>query len=386
MMHSSIYKISCVCLVIALAVRCKQTYAPPAITAPNNYLVVDGFINTGANAVTTIHLTRTRNLNDSAVAGSPELNAQVSIVAAGASGASYPLSDPANTGIYSSAALNLDITQQYSIAIATSDGQKYSSDPVACLQTPPMDSIYWRQPSDLTVYVDTHDPTNRVRYYRWDYSETWQHDSQLNTTWALDGNMIIATDSTDQKHECWSTDSSSNVLIATTAALGQDVIKAFPVITIPNGDPRMEIGYSILVRQYALTEDAYNYWLLIEKTSENLGTLFDLQPTQLIGNLHCLTNPSQPVIGFMTACTLQQQRIYIDISSLNDWQHNSPGFGCDTVEIAQDFAQPFLYTYPDTNYAPWYFITFGPLVLASKICLDCTLLGGTNIKPPFWPQ
>jgi hypothetical protein len=373
-------------IVIAFTVRCKQAYAPPAITAPNNYLVVDGFINTGANAVTTIHLTRTRNLNDTAVAGIPELNAQMSIVAANASGISYPLSDPANAGIYSSAALTLDISQQYSIVITTSDGQRYSSDPVPCAQTPPIDSVFWRQPSDFTAYVSTHDPTGKTRYYRWDYLETWQHNSQLSTTWAVVNHMIIGIDSTNQENECWTTDSSTNVLTATSTALSQDVITSFPLITIPNGDPKLEIGYSILVRQYALSEDAYNYWQLIQKTSENLGTLFDLQPTQLIGNLHCLTNPSQPVIGFMTACTLQQQRIFIDISRLSNWPHNSAAFGCDTVEINYDFYHPFNFNYPDTNYAPWYYITNGPLVLASKICLDCLLFGGTNIKPPYWPQ
>jgi Domain of unknown function (DUF4249) len=386
-MRQNLFHTCCfVCLLIALTVRCKQTYAPPAITASNNYLVVDGFINTGSNAVTTIHLTRTRNLNDTTVAGIPELNAQVSILQAGASGISYPLTDPANTGIYSSAALNLDISQQYSIAITTSDGQRYSSDPVPCAQTPPIDSVFWRQPSDFTVYVATHDPTNKTHYYRWDFSETWQHNSQLSTVWTVVDNMIVTTDSTNQRDECWSTDSSANVLTASSAALSQDVVTAFPLLTIPNGDPRMEIGYSILVRQYALTEDAYNYWQLIQKTSENLGTLFDIQPTQLIGNLHCLTNPSQPVIGFMTACTSQQLRIFVDISQLNNWPHNSPGFGCDTLEITPNPVNPLIYNYPDTNYAPWYFITFGPLVLGSKICLDCTLLGGTNIRPPFWPQ
>jgi hypothetical protein len=369
-------------LLIGCAMGCKQAYLPPAVKAANNYLVADGFINTGANAVTSFNLNRTRNLNDTTVTGIPELHAQVSILGSG--GASYPLVDTANTGIYSSAPLNLDITQQFSITITTSDGQKYSSDPVPCQVTPPIDSVYWRQPSDFTVYVNTHDPTNHTRYYRWGYSETWQHDSQLNTAWAVVNHMIIATDSTDQKYECWSTDSSTNVLIATSAALAQDDITAFPVITIPNGDPRLEIEYSILVRQYAITEDAFNYWQLIQKTSENLGTLFDLQPTQLTGNLHCLTNPSQPVIGFISAGTLQQQRIFISYISLNNWPHNSPGFGCDTVEISYPFSDPLAYNYPDTNYAPWYFITFGPLVLASKVCLDCTLIGGTNIKPSFW--
>src|ERR1700722_1616359 len=88
---------------------CRQAYSPPAITAANNYFVVDGFINIGANTVTTFNLNRSRNLGDSTVTGIPELSAVASIVSS--SGASYPLTDTANTRIYSSAPLNLDITQ-----------------------------------------------------------------------------------------------------------------------------------------------------------------------------------------------------------------------------------------------------------------------------------
>ncbi|HLZ88421.1 MAG TPA: DUF4249 family protein, partial [Puia sp.] len=131
-------------------------------------------------------------------------------------------------------------------------------------------------------------------------------------------------------------------------------------------------------------EDAYNYWLLIQKTSDNLGTLFDLQPTQLVGNIHCLTNPSEPVIGFLSATSVQQQRIFIYRYYLGTWPHNEPGYGCDTIKIPVNPVNPLIYNYPDTLYAPWYFISNGPLVLGSRFCLDCTLFGGTNSKPSFW--
>jgi hypothetical protein len=363
---------------------CRQSYNPPAITAANNYLVVDGFINISANAVTTFNLNRSRNLGDSTVTGIPELNAVASIISS--SGASYPLTDTANTGMYSSTPLNLDITQQYSIAITTSDGQKYSSNPVPCKQTPPIDSLYWQQPSDLIIYVNTHDPTGNTRYYRYDYQETWEHDAELSTYWIVVNDTLQAADSTNQRAQCWTTAPSTNILLATSSALAQDNIVAFPVETIPNGDARLEIGYSILVRQYALTEDAYNYWLLIQKTSQELGTLFDIQPTQLIGNIHCLTNPAAPVIGFISASSVQQQRINIYISSLgNNWMHNSPGVNCNTIEIAYNPNDFPAFSYADTNYGPYYFNGADSLVLAPTFCTNCLYFGGTTTKPSFWP-
>lgn len=369
-------------LLISPMIRCKQAYEPPAVKTGNNFLVVDGFINTSANAITSFRLARTRNLGDSVTVGIPELHARVSIV--GPNGIVYPLSDKADTGAYASTPLNLDNTQRYSIAITTSDGRKYSSDAIPCKQTPPIDSVYWRQPGDLTIYVDAHDPAGNTHFYRYDYTETWEHDAKLTTPYAVvNGMIIVVTDPRNQVDRCWSTAPSTNILVATSSALSQDIISSFPLTTLSRGDDKAKIRYSILVRQYAITQDAYNYWLLFQKTSQGLGTLFDLQPTQLTGNIHCLSNPAEPVIGFLSAGSVQQQRIFVDHTALTGWVETSSGLNCDTLTIAPH-ANVYEYDYPDTNFAPYYFHGNTALIIARKTCLYCTSLGGTNIKPSFW--
>ena len=360
---------------------CRQSYNPPAIQAPNSYLVVDGFINTGNSATTTFNLNRTRNLNDSTTIGIPEQHAQFTIT--GKHGDVYPLTETANPGIYNSAPLNLDITQQYSIAITTADGRKYASDAVPCKQSPPIDSVFWSQPGDLTLYAATHDPTGNSRYYRYDYTETWQHNALLIAAWTLVNNQIAVADSTDENWYCWSTAHSTNVLITTSVALGQDVISAFPLNTLPLGDPRVAVKYSVLVRQYVLTEDAYNYWNLIEKTSQNNGTLFDLQPTQLISNIHCSTDPSEPVIGYLTASSVQQQRIFIADTSLTAWVNPVSPPGCRTDVVPYSFDIFPTYPVTDTSVAPYYF-SGSNMIIAPRSCLDCRYQGGTRIKPSFW--
>ena len=367
-------------LIVGLA-ACRKSYDPPAIQAPNSYLVVDGFINTGRFSTTTFNLNRNRNLNDSTTIGIPELHAQFSIV--GKHGDVYPLTDNANTGIYTSGALSLDTAQQYSVAITTADGRKYASDAVPCKQSPPIDSVFWSQPGDLTIYTATHDPAKNSRYYRYDYTETWQHNAELIAAWTLVNNQIAVADSTDENWYCWSSAQSTNVLITTSVALGQDLITALPLITIPLGDPRVAVEYSILVRQYVLTEDAYNYWNLIEKTSQNVGTLFDLQPTQLIGNIHCITNPSEPVIGYLSASSVQQQRIFIADTVLNAWVNPVSLPGCRTDVVPYSFDIFPTYPVTDTSVAPYYF-SGGSMIIAPRSCLDCRYQGGTRIKPSFW--
>jgi len=369
-------------IMLLLLFGCKKLYQPAAIQAKNNYLVVDGIINIGANSITRINLNRSLNLNDSVTSTLPELNATFNIVSS--NGDKFPLVDSASSGIYISAALNLDINLKYGVQITTSDGHTYSSDLVECKPTPLIDSLYWEQPNDFTVYVDTHDPNNNTHYYRWDYIETWEHDAQYATPWGVSNNMIFAVDSITQKTQCWNTNHSSDILLASSANLGQDIISKFPVITIINPDSRLNMKYSLLLEQYALTADAYKYWQTIQKTSQQLGTLFDLQPAQLIGNIHSTSNPNEPVIGYMSASTIERERIFLYQTNLTNWRHNTPIYSCDTLEIPVDPTDYRIYNDAYPGYAPYYFISGGPLVLASSICLDCTFFGGTTIKPPYW--
>ena len=69
------------------------------------------------------------------------------------------------------------------------------------VQTPAIDSVWWRQPGDLDINVTTHDPTNNTHYYRYDYIQTWQHDAELQSVWTVINGMITATDSSDQTFE-----------------------------------------------------------------------------------------------------------------------------------------------------------------------------------------
>jgi hypothetical protein len=371
-------------LAVLVMADCRKPYMPPAIKAANSYLVVDGIINTGVQSVTTVTLSRTRNLGDTATADAPEPGAQVSIV--GSNGASYTLHDPSGGGVYASDTLSLNNSLQYRLAISTRDGKKYMSDLVTCKPAPAIDSVYWEQPGDLQIYLDSHDPSGNTRYYRWDYTETWEHDAHLQSTWGVSNGLAFIVDSTTSKYRCWTSAHSTSVLLGSTVVLSEDRISRAPITMIPNnGDVRLSVRYSILVRQYALTADAYDYWQLIQKTSEGTGTLFDLQPTQLVGNIHAVTDPSEPVIGFVTASSAQQKRIFIDPNQLSGWTPYIFPQYCDTAYAPQNPSNFRIVNYADTTFTLFYFSTAGSaIVLSKKFCLDCAYQGGGYAKPSYW--
>ena len=369
--------------------KCRKPYEPPAIKASNHFLAVDGFINTGPFGVTTITLTRSLNLSDS-VPILPELNAQVMIKSS--DGVLFPLVDTGSNGVYVSSTLNLDPSLQYQVTVTTTDGNKYVTDLVTPKPAPPIDSLTWEladAPSlgtqVLYIYVNTHDETGSTRYYRWDYLETWQHESPMQTFWGLKGGLEYPIDPSESTFDCWTTDRSNTIILGSSINLSSDVISRGLVTSFAKNDPKMDIKYSMLIRQYPLDFIAYKYWLTVQKNSQSLGGLFDIQPSQIDGNFHSLTNPSNRSLGYVSASSVQEFRLFISNESLPGWKSNPPE-DCPIKIIPSDPDNSLIWNYPDTAYQLWYFVSGPPptLKITYKDCLDCRFQGGTTIKPPFW--
>jgi hypothetical protein len=360
---------------------CKQSYEPLAIKAPNRFLVVEGAINANAGARTTILLSRTRNLLDTFLTD-PERNARVQIQ--DAIGVVINLNEQA-AGRYVSPPLSLNTGQSYRLKILTSDGKEYLSDLVPVKITPPIDSITWKQDNDVTIYANTHDPSNNTRYYRWDFTETWQYNAVYETDLGVSNGLIFYTDSTNQTYNCWKTAEARDISLASSIKLSQDVIDHAPVTTIQQTSEKIAVRYSILVRQYALTPEAYQYWEILQKNTQRLGTFFDAQPSQLKRNIHCTSNPNEPVIGYASASTIPEKRIFIKRTEVTGWTGGVPQTDCFVIFTAQDPVNYLIYHYSDTAYGPYYFTSGGGIALSKKNCLDCRRIGGgSNQKPSFW--
>ncbi len=362
---------------------CKKPYSPPAISVDNKFLVIDGSLVNSADSPSVITLSRTVKLTDTTQAFYPETGATVSVE--DSTGGNYGFFETLD-GMYKSQPLSLDPSDKYRLKITTSSGDQYVSDFVEMLQTPPIDSILWQQQNDVSIYLNTHDPSNHVKWYRWDYVETWQNRAPFESELGVENGLIyyVSDRPLDQKYNCWSTDYSTDLLLGSSVALSDAVINRSPLAVIPQNSVKISIRYSILVKQYAITEKAYQYFQILKKNTENLGSIFDAQPTQLIGNIHSVKNPLEIVLGYFTASSVQQKRIFISKNEVNNWSYVYTGRGCDMTTIQQNAVNYLLYNYPDTGFSAYYFSGTTGLTLARVSCLDCTLQGGTNKKPAYW--
>ncbi len=375
----------------AALLNCRKVYNPPATRGSNHFVAIDGTINSGTDAVTIITLTRSANLSDS-VTNIPELGAQVSI--SSDNGAVYALTDTGNNGNYLSAPLSLPATGNYQVLVTTSDGNKYSTDPAAPKTAALLDSLEYEVVNDpitgaqvLNIYIDGHDPGNNTHFYRWDYLETWEHHSELNSPWLEANGRIYPLPVGESTSVCWSTALSAHIVLGSSVALSEDRIAHLKVATFNQNDPKLDIGYSILVRQYPLSLTAFNYWTGVEKNSESLGGLFDLQPSQVNGNFHSLSHPNDPALGYVSVSGISEKRLFINNDSLPGWKSNH-FISCQEIAVTPASQLDLLaYDYPDTSYSIYHFngTLFITQQLAPKACLYCSYAGGTTIKPSFWP-
>jgi len=280
-------------------------------------------------------------------------------------------------GIYStdSTVFRGMVGRKYALQIIISESV-YQTDFVEMKPVPPIDSIYWEKvlinQSDIPgqivegckIYLDTHDPDNKCFFYRWEYEETWK----FMLPYAV------------PKSVCWRTEKSDKIMIKNTTAYNQAKVTKYPLIFITNETDRLKVKYSILVRQYSLTGDEYRFWEKVQNISQNVGSLYDIIPMTVQGNVKCVTRPEIMVLGYFSVSAVTEQRIFI-----KDWFKGIPNFYSycpdDTIHgrlpaEGRDITWWVIEDY--SSYMPPYWV-----ITYHKECGDCTTRG-TNIKPSFW--
>jgi len=278
-----------------------------------------------------------------------------------------------------------EVGRSYTLNISVPRGAtyiSYKSYPVEMKAVPPIDTVYFEktviaEPYDTykgidgcQIYLDTHDPKNSCRFYRWDFAETWK--------------LILLFDVPNKT--CYLSNKSNDIFIESTAAFSEDRIKRLPVTYISNATDRLRFRYSLLVNQYSLNEEEYNYWKKLKNLTVSVGGLHDVIPSSIASNIICVNNPSEKVLGYFSVSALASKRIFIEekfegiidpyANCATDTLYGGPD---EIVGLGQ-----IIWTLWDTPAVPW----SSPRIRVfteTKGCADCTLRG-TTVKPLFWKE
>jgi hypothetical protein len=352
----------------------------PEIEEEQELLVVEGTL-TDQPGTNTIRLSKSLPLGEKSEAR-PVSGCTVKI--SDEQGNNYLLKEEeAGTYVTDSATFKGEIGRSYTLQIEANENNHrlhYTSFQMEMKPVPPIDSLYYEKKlvreraeyieaiEECQIYLDTHDPENNCRYYRWDYQETWK--------------LRLPFDIPNQT--CWVSNNSKNIYIESTAAISEDRISRHPVTYISNATDRLKRQYSILVNQYSLNEDEYNYWKNLQKISEQVGGLYDLIPASIPSNMMCLENPAETVLGYFSVSAIASKRIYIKdtFEGIID-----PYADCatDTLYGGPDYIEGlgiYIWTLFDTPAAPFNHPRIR-IFTETRGCADCTVRGTTK-KPDFW--
>jgi hypothetical protein len=364
---------------------CKKSFNPESLQGFKSTLIVEGVIN--ASGTTNIYLSRSQDLDDK-VALKPELKATVQVLSENNTATNLT---EKGSGLYSIPQLTINAAQKYRLKIKTAAGVEYISEPMSVKSTPAIDTFTWvREAGGIGIYVDTHDSQNKTRYYQWDYEENWELRSVDESLYKINSlsNGKASVVSRDSKETplmltCYKATRSTNLDIFSTTTLQSDVVSKHRVVFIPDNSEKLNVRYSILLKQYALSFEAFEYLSIMKKNSEQLGSFFDAQPSELVGNIRNVSDPSDVAVGFIGISTIQEKRIFIDRSQVTDWK-----FSLNCLSITVKNHPDSLATFLAGTYIPQTPVQgiggIDAWIATEQRCLDCRTRGGNNDKPAFW--
>ena len=255
----------------------------------------------------------------------------------------------------------LNPERQYRMKIEM-EAHEYCSEFAGPMITPEIDSVFWTKKAKeqpVNINVATHAADSMVRYYRWLYREDWETRAKIPTSGYL---------SSCSKHN-----NSREILLGTTekTAFGR---LTYILAAIPPSDDRFEFLYRMDVTQIAISKRAFDYYTNIKKNAQQTGGIFAHIPSEIKGNITCITDSNRPVIGYMDVSSATRARLYIYRSEgVYETYTDCPIYPLPTI---REYFGTIPYNYVFTQYG-----------YAERRCVDCQVDGGRPIGelPDDWP-
>ncbi|ALD20701.1 DUF4249 domain-containing protein [Hymenobacter sp. DG25A] len=383
------------CILLLGLSGCIEPFEPEVPVQATKALVVDGFIN--SNGRTTIKLSRTYDL--ASTAGPLTVDKAQVLIQGEGSGEEYLLRE-VKSGTYVSDSLILNPGTQYRLFFRTRDSRQqllgqYASAYLPVKTSPPIEALTWKVvPRGLELYANTFDATGNSRYYRWDYTETWEFTSAGESQHVYENQQMRRRRADEQIYQCWQTVHSPTIKLTSTKRLSEDRVTEFPLLEFPAGDTRLRYKYSVLVRQYTMGAEEYAYWEALKKNTETIGSLFDPLPSQSTGNVRNLNQPQEPVLGFVGVGSVTQKRIFISKKELpGAWTFKTGYEDCGLLPVdvlplkGVAYSEVLSETFSSGDNIPiyqYYNSEYGNIYTSyPEECADCRLRG-TTTRPTFW--
>ena len=393
---------------------CIDPYTPN-LSEYVSLLVVDGLI-TNSDISNTVRLSRTFQQQNS----SPSMVSDATVYITDDTENSFNLANKGN-GIYKTDSLEFKGIpgRTYVLHVITNDGDEYESDPCVMLPVPEIDSIYFQKNQQLfnngtqaedgiTIYLDSQEGTDQ--YYRWSYDETWKFKvpypkefDYIKIPGQPDNPVFRPVK--DKKEFGWKSNQSGEILIRSITVGQSEKILKQPVSFIATDQTdRLLVQYSVLVKQYSISKEEYDFWNNLKQVNESGSDIFAKQPYSVISNIHSVKKSNTRVLGYFQVSAVSEKRKYIlyrDVALMNlhfysypcrTWQYSPIDFETmctDCPRKTWDDVMWYLTIASDYIFIkPLYLgqVQSGGLSALVFTRLECSTceVSGTSEKPSFW--
>lgn len=291
-------------------------------------------------------------------------------------------------GRYTVDTRNAPDNARYRLAVKLADDREYTSPWSGVNQAPEIVDLWYEVDDENMRLFCTLDGRDSLWNFCWDYEEVWEYHAYfmpdvlyINDTTYLESRMF------KDYYYCWNTRQSTESGLASADGLTVNKITGNNFHSLSRSDNRMSYLYSIQLTVRGLSSDARVYMEHQRLMSNGTGDLFSPIPSEMRGNIRCVTNPDEQVVGFISVCERASHRIFINVSPYHKSRENPNDllfFPEPDEDGNYNLDALYVYNSPVTfdGEAP----TKTNVIWGPKRCVDCRVWGGTKTKPEWWPN
>lgn len=245
------------------------------------------------------------------------------------------------------------------------------------------DSDYAYNLTGYQFYVDTKMAEQDSNYLLWRMDYTYQYEANYLARYVYDNYQMETMHPSDSLLTCWKTGNRKEIITNKTENLSEPTLKKIPLCYITTETKELSIRYSLLVKQYTISYNAYRFWNQLEEFKEDAHWLFAKQPYPIKGNLECISDGDEIILGYFMVAGVDEKRVFVDRPLGVDW-HYKTDCGFYTGEY-MTYKLHLLYdSWPVYLTKYWNGFTYITALPQEQYCVDCRQSGGELTPPEFW--
>lgn len=275
------------------------------------------------------------------------------------------------------------VNKKYKLIVVLKNDKVYESGFVELIDVPEISKLsveviskentFKEKEFGYQFYISVNEKENDLKYFRWSFDETWELPKPFSVSEFWDGKERHVV---NLKTSCWVNSSIPKYIIASTDDFQSNEVIDKELVFVNNNEGRLSLRYCLHVKQFALSPESYFYWKSVNTTSSEQGSLYDKQPYQVIGNIECVDDCNEQVLGIFEASAVEYKRIFVGRLPRGI---SSDIYGFNTC-IPEAFDEK-------RHTRPGYLSISNNLELYySAYCIECAVVHGTMYMPEYWGE